>query len=319
MLVCFNKWKGPHLSNNSTQNWPSISIVVPVYNHRDMLQRCLYALCAQSYPQERYEIIVVDDGSTDDSAAVALSRGQEWAGRLRVVRQENGGPASARNAGIAASHADYIAFTDADCVPETGWLRSLALTIISTQADGVGGPISNDLRHNWIGDYLVAAQFFRHREWHGVVDYLLTANVIFRRQSLQAVQGFSVRKGVWGEDADLSFRLKQAGFTLVLSPQGRVTHYGTPGSLPGFVRELYRYGRGNAILSRQWANGRTPPVELLRHGAAVILAPLLTIPLIKNAGLARALSFYPLIVLEHLSFCWGLLCGMFSREMRHAQ
>jgi len=302
------------LPNSKVHPWPFVSIVVPVYNRSQMLGQCLYTLCRQSYPKERYEIIIVDDGSTDDSAEIAQSIGREWAGSLRVIQQENHGPSSARNAGIFASQADYIAFTDSDCIPDLDWLRSLVLTLTATQSDGVGGPIANEAQRSWVADYLLATHFFRHRERRGSIDYLLTANVIFKREALLAVQGFSRKKGVWGEDADLSFRLKQSGFILALSTQGQVTHYGAPGSFRRLIQDLYRYGRGNAILSRHWSNQRTPPWELLRHSAAAMLAPIIAFRLIRTAGFIKALSFLPLIVTEHLAFCCGLLRGIVSQE-----
>ena len=129
------------------------------------------------------------------------------------------------------------------------------------------------------------------------------------RAALAQVGGFAERPGVWAEDADLSFRLKQEGYALLLASGGAVTHFGSPGSVRGLARELYRYGFGAAALSRAWRNGRTPTTELIRHGGAAALAPLLALRLRRRVGLARAMSFWPLITLEHLSFCWGLCMG----------
>lgn len=306
------------MPDNADFVWPHVSIVVPVYNRADLLARCLATLCQQSYPQACYEIVVVDDGSTDDSAMVAQAIGETWPGALTVIRQANGGPSSARNAGIYASQSQLVAFTDSDCVAASDWLVALVRTLTTTQADGVGGPIANELPRSWVARYLIAARFFRHRERHGVVDYLLTANVLFKRDALLAVEGFSARKGVWGEDADLSFRLRQSGYRLALSATGVVTHYGTPASLRSLVSDLYRYGRGNAILSQRWQNHRAPAVELARHGGAALLAPLLALRLRKAVGVVQALSFSPLIVTEHLAFCWGLLNGWFGRGKHDA-
>ncbi len=139
------------------------------------------------------------------------------------------------------------------------------------------------------------------------MDYLLTANVAFRRDALLAVQGFAEREGAWCEDADLSFRLRQAGYRLRVSASGRVTHYGSPRSVRGLARELYRYGYGNSVLSRNWTNGRTPLVELTRHTGGVVLAPILALRLAPRVGLLQALSFIPLFALEHAAFAAGLL------------
>lgn len=284
---------------------PSVSIVIPAYNSARHIPRLLESLFAQSYPQDRYEILLVDDGSTDTTASVAERAFAGWRGRGRVIRKPNGGPASARNAGFRASSSDVIAFIDSDCVADPNWLASVT-PMLTEQAEGVGGPLRNVSPPGWVSDYLDACEFFRQRIRNGQVDYLLTANAAFRRDALARVGGFDERPGVWAEDADLSFRLKQEGYTLLLAPTGAVTHFGSPSTVRSLCRELYRYGFGAATLSRNWRNGRTPLTEFIRHGGAAVLAPLLAVRLSHRVGLSRALSFWPLITLEHLSFCWGL-------------
>ncbi len=283
----------------------SVSVVIPAYNSAAHIERLLASLVAQTYPRDRYEIILVDDGSSDDTAALAEQALARWGGAGRVVRKTNGGPASARNVGIHASSAEIIAFIDADCVADADWLASVTQPLAGGAA-GAGGPLRNVAPPGWVTGYLDACQFYRQRERDGVVDYLLTANVAFRRDALLRVGGFTERPGVWAEDADLSFRLKQEGYALLLASSGAVTHFGSPGSLRSLARELYRYGFGAAVLSRNWRNGRTPASEFIRHGGAAALAPLLALRLRRRVGLARALSFWPLITVEHLSFCWGL-------------
>jgi O-antigen biosynthesis protein len=303
---------------------PRVTVVVPAYNSAKALGACLRSLFAQAYPLDRYAIVVVDDGSTDDTAEVARALAEEgWAGRLTVVRKANGGPASARNAGIAATDDDddveVIAFLDADCVADPDWLEALVACLSSTGAAGVGGPLVNVVAPGWVSRYLDAARFYRHRvRRDGAVDYLVTANVAFRRTALLAVGGFSQRKGAWGEDADLSFRLIQSGYTLLLAQQGIVTHYGSPTTLGGFARDLFRYGYGNGVLSRDWPRGRQPAVEFVRHLGAVVLSPLLALRLryARRAGWLRALSFCPLIAIEHTSFCVGLVHAVVGRQRR---
>jgi GT2 family glycosyltransferase len=292
---------------------PFVSVVVPCYNRAAFLPRCLGALFAQSYPRHRFEIVLVDDGSTDGTARAARPLARHWSGRLRVVEQPNGGPASARNAGIRAATGEIVAFTDSDCVADADWLeRVVAPLVADPQAAGVGGPIANVAPEGRVARFLDATAFYRHRVRGGAVDYLLTANVAFRRAALTAVGGFSEREGAWGEDADLSFRLRQAGHRLLLAPAGRVTHYGSPMSVFGLARELYRYGHGASVLSRNGSKrsiGRRPSVELLRHGAAALLSPALALRYAARVGLLEAASFCPLFALEHGAFVAGLLRG----------
>lgn len=293
---------------------PFVSVVVPAYNRAALLEPCLASLFAQTYPRARYEVVLVDDGSTDDTAARAVALASGWDGRFTLVRQPNGGPASARNAGIRAATGAIIAFTDSDCTASPDWLVGLVDALVAGGADGAGSQIANVTPPGWVASYLTASNFYRQRVRRGAVDYLLTASVAYRRAALEAVGGFAERRGAWGEDADLSFRLKQAGFRLLLAPTGGVTHYGSPASVATFARELYRYGRGNVLLSRTWRNGRTPAVELTRHAGAVALAFWLALRRAPRVGVLRALGFYPLIVLEHTSFIAGLVSGMLGTD-----
>jgi glycosyltransferase involved in cell wall biosynthesis len=293
---------------SSGELMPFVSIVIPAYNCASILERCLASVCAQTYPRCRYDIVVVDDGSIDGTADVARSLARGWGGRLTVVRKANGGPGSARDAGIAATGADVdvIAFIDADCAAESNWLECLVGRLVASGAAGIGGPLLNVAAPGWVSSYLQAANFYRHRLRNGKVDYLVTANVAFWRSDLLAVGGFSKLEGVWCEDADLSFRFIQSGRTLVLASEGSVVHYGSPTSVRRFMRELYWYGFGSGILARDWPRARKPSRQFIRHLGALVLSPVLALSHARRAGLLRALSFCPLIAVEHASFCVGL-------------
>lgn len=306
-------------ASSPVQHMLTVSIVVPVYNRAELIQPCLTSLMAQTYPRDRFEIILVDDGSTDTTVACAQELLRGWQGTFQIVQKPNGGPASARNAGFRASQSDVIAFIDSDCIAEIDWVEKLIDTLAPQDAAGVGGPLMNVVPPGWVAGYLNETSFFRHRVKHGKVDYLLTANVAFRRSALVAVNGFSEYPGVWAEDADLSFRLIQSGHALLLTEQGLVTHYGTPSSIRGLIKDLYRYGYGNAVLSRHWKNGRTPLVEFIRHGGAVVLSPFLALSHTRRVGMRRAITFWPLIVVEHSAFICGLVNGALRTRLRETE
>jgi GT2 family glycosyltransferase len=174
-------------------------------------------------------------------------------------------------------------------------------------AAGVGGRIINSPSGNWVATYLDASGLYRHRVRHGTVDYLITPNVAFRRAAFEAVGGF--REGPWAEDADLSFRLRAAGHTLLLANDGIVVHYGLPTSVKALAQKLYRYGYGSYAHSHQWASERAPLRELMRHAGAVVLSPLLALRLTQRLGIRKALSSWPLVIVEHSAFCYGLCAG----------
>lgn len=294
-----------------------VSVVIPVYNRTDLLLQCLASLMKQTYAH--FEIILVDDGSTIHIEDIV----QQWYVRqsseqsmppIRIVRQPNGGPASARNTGIFTSAAAIIAFIDSDCTASPDWLASLVDGLTAANAAGIGGPIGNAQSQEWIVRYLDAARFYRHRKKNGIVEYLLTASAAFTRSALLAVGGYTVLPGVWGEDADLSFRLRDRGYSLAITQHGLVTHYGAPRSLRAFAHSIYRYGHGNAILSRQWPGNRHPAIELVRHVGAAVLSPVLALRLAKRVPISQALSFIPLMIIEHGAFSAGLLSGWQQRN-----
>src|SRR5690242_19491312 len=112
---------------------PRASVIIPAYNAVRTLPATLTALRAQTYPADRLEVIVVDDGSTDATAEVAA------AGGARVLRQANAGPAAARNRGAAAASGDFVLFTDADCEPIPTWVERMVAPFADPAVVGVKG------------------------------------------------------------------------------------------------------------------------------------------------------------------------------------
>jgi len=302
-------------SQSGLASMPIISVVIPVYNCADTIRICLGSIFAQSYPRNHFDVIVVDDGSTDETVSVAQALAAALKERLTILSQVNAGPAAARNAGIRVAAGTIVAFTDADCVAAPNWLESL-VHVFDQHPDvaGVGGPLDNAAKSNTlVARYLLAADFYRHRTHSGAVQYLLTANAAFLRLALLDIGGFTKQSHAWAEDADLSFRLLQSGYRLLLAQAGAVTHIGVLESVCDFARGLYRYGFGNAILAPQWPAERRPGRQLVRHLGAAALAPWLALRLPHRDGWLRAFTFVPVIVLEHLAYSTGLIRGWVAR------
>lgn len=247
---------------------PAVSIVVPHYNDLERLDRCLDRLVAQILPEGgRFEIVVADNGSPQGEAAVAAC----IAGRARLVPAPEKGAGPARNAGVAATRAPLLAFTDADCLPQPGWLAAGLAKLAAF--DLVGGrmvvvPEHDGTRTGAEAFELVFA--FDNERYVREDGYTVTANLFCSRAVFDTVGPF--RTGV-SEDMEWSRRATAKGFTLGYAADAVVGHPPRPDwpALIGkwrrieaerFLLELQSRPRGRLRwLARSWMM----PVSILAH------------------------------------------------------
>lgn len=226
---------------------PAVSVVVPTHNRAALLTRCLE--CLRDQRGVDFEVIVVDDASPDVTpAVVAEATARPWARPLRCRRLPvNGGPAVARNRGIALARGAVVAFTDDDCEPADSWLASLVAALDAAPRDvaGVGGRVLPAEPAGLIARYMT---------WHAIleppssVEYLVTANCAYRRRALLEVCGFNETvRTPGGEDPGLSYALAERGYRFRFVP-GAVVRHRYRESVRDFVRTFVRYGRGCAVV-----------------------------------------------------------------------
>ena len=163
------------------------SVIVPVYNGADTLPRCLQALQAQTFPVDRFEIIVVDDGSTDGSAEVARSFGAP------VVSQLNAGPAAARNHGAKMARGDVLLFTDADCAPDPDWIERMAGSFEIPEVAGVKG-IYRTQQRGLVARFVQAEYEDKYDRMRSLetIDFVDTYSAGYRTEVFWAFDGFDV-------------------------------------------------------------------------------------------------------------------------------
>ncbi len=220
--------------------WPFISIIVPLFNEAARLPALMCALRGQDYPL--FEVLLVDNDSTDATFALAC---EFVDGRVRVLRETSRQtPDAARNAGIRAAQGELLAFTDADCAPEPGWLRGAALALAAGAADMAAGRIDFDLRLKpSAGELYDAVSFLQHSTSVADRGIAFTANLVVRRTVTDAVGLFPVDIG-WNGDALFTRRAVNAGFRLVYAEQAAVRHPARPlGALLGKAWRI-AYGKG---------------------------------------------------------------------------
>lgn len=225
--------------------WPSVSVVICSYNGEATIGECLDGATRLDYPD--YEVIVVDDGSTDATAAIAQAMG------VRVVRQPNRGLSAARNTGLAVSRGEIVAYTDDDARPDPHWLRYLAATFLTTRHAAVGGPNVPPPRDGAIASCVANAPGgpLHVLTSDTVAEHIPGCNMAFRRADLAAMGGFDERFWVAGDDVDACWRLQDRGGTIGFSAGAMVWHH-RRGSIHGYLRQQRGYGRAESMLESRW-------------------------------------------------------------------
>jgi glycosyltransferase involved in cell wall biosynthesis len=225
--------------------WPRISVVVCAYNAEPTIGECLDAAVRLDYPD--YEVIVVDDGSTDATAELSRAR------PVRVISTENRGLGSARNTGLAASDGEIVAYLDSDAYPDPHWLRYLARRFTTTAAVGVGGPNLPPP-----GDGPTAECVARSPGGPAhvllsdtVAEHAPGCNLAIRASALREIGGFDPRFRAAGDDVDVCWRLQDRGGSLAFHAAAVVWHH-RRNSVRAYWRQQRGYGRAEALLEDKW-------------------------------------------------------------------
>jgi glycosyltransferase involved in cell wall biosynthesis len=197
---------------------PIVSVVVPFYNTRTTLKDCLGSLLNQTYPKELFEIILIDDGSTDSGYNVIMEdveRALKNGFRIELIHIKRTGPAGARNRGIALSKGNIIAFTDADCIVDNTWIENL-VKFKGKNLGGVYGETKTLTETPLIWPLiLVPAKGFKYT----------TCNIAYSKDVLAKVGFFDEKfREPFREDTDLALSVKEAGWQIAYEPSAVVRH-----------------------------------------------------------------------------------------------
>lgn len=269
---------------------PRVSVIIPVKDRAADLRNCLNSLAALDYPPQLLEIIVVDDGSSDATPEVA----RELGARLVHSGAVGGGPAAARNRGADVARGEILAFIDSDCTASPQWLRELLPVFTDPRVAAVGG---------WVDGMHHAAPMDRYEAVMSSLNlgrrvmtggaggdtfYLPSCNLLLHRSAFAAAGGFRAELQV-GEDVDLTWRLRDAGHSIVYLPRGSVCHAHRSRLWP-FMKRRFDYGTSEGMLQQ------LHPVR----GKKMLLPPMLTAILALLAlalVLGSALPLWPALAL----------------------
>jgi glycosyltransferase involved in cell wall biosynthesis len=232
-------------TNLNTEEFPFFSIVIPTYNRPQSLQSCLQALTQLDYPRDRFEVIVVDDGSsTPLDQGISQFQAQL---DLNLIKQQNAGPASARNTGAAKAKGQFLAFTDDDCAPTPDWLRAFARQFTKTPSCLVGGKTINALPNNL---YSTAHQLFMDYFYSSYgaspqqAHFFASNNMALPTDLFRQLEGFDTTFPLAaGEDREFCDRWLHHGYSMFYVSDAQVGHAHQL-TLQKFWRQHFNYGQG---------------------------------------------------------------------------
>ncbi len=267
-----------------------ISIIIPAYNAALTLPACLEALQAQT--QQADEILVVNDGSNDQTTKVAEAHG------LQVIEQTHKGPAVARNLGISHARGDIVLFTDADCEPKPTWVAEMVRPFSDPQVAGVKGSYLTRQRESVAR--LIQYEFEERYDRLGrlaTIDFIDTYAAGFRAAVLRENGGFepAFPRAV-SEDAELSYRLARAGSRLIFNRQAIVYHR-HPNTWSAYLRRKIKFSFWRILAYR------LHPGKALRDSYTPQLLKVQLALVYIDIGLAGLAIFFP-------SMAWGALAGL---------
>ena len=241
------------------ESWPRITVAVCTYNGGSTLRTCLEQALDLDYPD--FEILVVDDGSTDDTVAIAESLG------VRVESTPNRGLSAARNTALDLATGEIVAYLDDDAWPDRHWLAYLARAFAGTPHALIGGPnIPPPPRTLAERAVAVAPGGPSHVMLSDqVAEHVPGCNMAVRRDVLLELGGFDPQFRVAGDDVDVCWRIQESGLSVGFEPAAMVWHHRRD-SVRGYLRQQRGYGRAEALLERKWPERYNAFGHAIWHG-----------------------------------------------------
>lgn len=284
---------------------PLLSVIIPAFNAESTIKHCINSLKSQSYPKNQFEIIVVDDGSTDRTVEYAKEAGVE-----KVIASKHLGVAQTRKQGFNEARGKILCSLDSDCESTDGWLQTITKEL--ENLDAISGPIENGIQNSTISwaEYLLEFSEFNERKPRSEIRFLPGCNQAMTRIAYESTSGFSnVRSS---DDVFFGESLRRAGIKCYFIPEMKIRHLGTT--------ELYKFlskfrSRGSGFFNTRKQIPHAPNSFFVK---SKLLIPILFVLLIfsktryaiKAKNLRQFITSFPIILSGVLSFCKGVLNEM---------
>ncbi len=269
-----------------------VSIIIPTRNRPEQLQRCLAAITKVDYPKDRFEVIVVDDGSSfrlDPTVDLFSDKIN-----LRLFKQKSSGPAAARNNGAQQAKGEFLVFTDDDCMASPCWLSVLSNFLGMNPDAIVGGKIVNGLATNIFASasQVLISYLYSYYNKNSDKAYFFTSNnFALSKKRFLTVGGFDHKWGrAAGEDREFCDRWLLNGYQMVFAAEAKVYHMHEM-SLPQFLGQHFNYGRGAYYFhrARERRNQDRFRIEPLSFYLNLLRFPFLRFKKLKAAAISGLL------------------------------
>jgi cellulose synthase/poly-beta-1,6-N-acetylglucosamine synthase-like glycosyltransferase len=225
-----------------------ISVIIPAYNAASTIRDTIEALLNQNYPKNKYEIIVVDDGSEDNTVKIVKSYK-----RVRLIQQKHKGPAATRNLGAKKAKGSILLFTDSDCIPSRNWIRNMIESFKDSEIVGVSGTYKTLNKESIVARF-IGYEIARNHEVmkkQKYIDFIGSYSAAYRKDIFLKFGGFDESFPIAsGEDPELSFRISKAGYKMFFQPKAYVYHR-HPDSLKKFLKQQFWRGYWRVLLYKK--------------------------------------------------------------------
>lgn len=280
------------------------SVIIPAYNAGRTIGKCLEALLDQSVTASSYEIIVVDDGSTDNTAKIV----QRYES-VCLLSQPRQGPAAARNLGVGQAGGEIFLFTDADCAPARTWIEETVKPFENPEIVGVKGAYQT--RQKELIPRFVQIEYenkYDKMKKDRYIDFVDTYSAGYRRAVFEDCGGFDpVFSIAAGEDIEFSHRLAERGYKMVFAPRAIVYHQ-HPDSLSKYLRRKFNVGFWRVVRYQRYPrkiirDSHTPQTLKMQVGLAVLLGMVTLGTIVWQGFSAWIVVLLILFFLSGLPFC----------------
>ena len=293
-----------------------VSVIVTTYNRSQLLQRLLSGLANQTFPNEKFEIIVVDDGSTDDTATICKAMSTLLPNLVLLKMETNSGQARSAIRGIVIAKGDKYLFTDDDCIPDPTWIEKMNESLLKYPI--VAGAIRTPL-----SDYRILVENIS--EFHPfllgnrdrVVPFIAGANMGYRKEFFNKVSAF--KPGYAIPDMELILRARESGFSIQFIGEAIVTHDPRRGNFQKIIHHATHASYHTIQLRNTHATLLKTPFILKSSALLLLFSPIIalakTIQIFTgNRELLRVLHAAPAVFLLKLAWCWGAFRGLRSMD-----